>query len=88
MASFSQITLICFIAIWVNSTIEGKTYEPAIMLEEVGVVFHPIGRLITSQDRLFIHIAIQRTTHQTVPGHLSIQTECRPQIDTSQDENM
>jgi hypothetical protein len=88
MAFATQITILCLIATWLSSPVKCKTYEPAIILEEVGVVFHPIGRLITSQDRLFIHIAITRPTHQTIPAYLSIHTECNPQIDNDQDESM
>ena len=55
---------------------QGYSYEPAIILEEVGAVFHPIGRLITSQDRLFVHIAIPRPTYLSIPSRINLETDC------------
>ena len=49
---------------------QGTAYEAATILEEVGAVFHPIGRLITSQDRLFVHIAIP--SNYTPPTRLKV----------------
>jgi hypothetical protein len=74
MAGFTYITAVVVIMLCTIS--QGYSYEPAIILEELGAVFHPIGRLITSQDRLFVHIAIPRPTYLSVPGRINIKTDC------------
>jgi hypothetical protein len=74
MADF--VTLVLAFSVATCGISHKKTYEPAIILEEVGAVYHPIGKLITSQDRLFIHIAIPRPTHWTIPGRMSLETDC------------
>ena len=55
---------------------QGNSYEAATILEEVGAVFHPIGRLITSQDRLFVHIAIPRPNRLSIPGRIVLEKDC------------
>ena len=55
---------------------QGNSYEAATILEEVGAVFHPIGRLITSQDRLFVHITIPRPNRLSIPGRINLESDC------------
>ena len=59
-----------------DSISHSKAYEAATILEEVGAVFHPIGRLITSQDRLFVHIAIPRPSTLAIPGRIILENNC------------
>ena len=74
MAGFTYIALAVVI---ISCTIsQGTSYEPATILEEVGAVFHPIGRLITSQDRSFVHIAIPRPTYLSIAGRIDFETDC------------
>ena len=86
MAGFTHVAELVIIMLCTIS--QGYSYEPAIILEEVGVVFHPIGRLITSQDRLFVHIAIPRPTYLSIPGHINIEADCGMPASLKRDQDL
>ena len=86
MAGFTYILVA--VIIMSCSISQGNSYEPATILEEVGALFHPIGRLITSQDKLFVHIAIPRSTHLNIPGRITLETDCGMPNGLKRDEDL